>query len=130
MCNASKLLSNIIIYLLNNNYIYIINMPIRVLVDTIEYDDIEKIIEIYNLKKEKYDEPLERLDRCEGGFKIRLKDYDKLEGDDNSKIKQLRWQYRYLKPFPGHLGFELREEIILYGCLKIVLGPEKVVFEF
>ncbi len=105
-------------------------MPIRVLVDSVDYDDIEKIIENYNLKKEKSDQPLERLDRCEGGFKIRLKDYDKLKGDDNNKIKQLRWQYRYLKPFPGHLGFELREEVILYESIKLVLGSEKVIFEF
>jgi hypothetical protein len=105
-------------------------MPIRVLLDTIEYEDIEKIIALYNLKKDYNDEPLERLDRCEGGFKIRLKDYDNLSGDDNAKIKQLRWQYRYLKPFVGHRGFELKEEIILYESMKLVLGDEKVVFEF
>ena len=45
-------------------------MPIKVLIESIDMDDINKIIEFYNKNKPLENEPLEILDRCEGGFKI------------------------------------------------------------
>lgn len=103
-------------------------MPIKVEGDSIDLIIIKKIINIYNKKKEKNDAPLEILNRCEGGFMIKKNNYDKLSGDENTKIKQLRWQNNYLEPFRNYIGFDLQEELLLYSCMKEVLGKD-VIFE-
>jgi hypothetical protein len=102
-------------------------MPIRVLVDSIEIETVYKIIDNYNKNKDDDDEPLERLERCEGGFQIRSKDNYFVIGENN-KIKQLRWKHKYLQPFLHCQGFTKKEEIQLFTAMKTVLG-ENVIFE-
>jgi hypothetical protein len=104
-------------------------MPIKVLVDTIETSDINKIIEIYNENKPTDAEPLEILDRCEGGFQIKISNVsNQLRVDANDKIKQLRWSSRYLKPYKHYEGFTKIEELLLFLSMKKVLG-ESVILE-
>ena len=103
-------------------------MPIKVLVDSIEFEDIYKIIEIYNQNKDPNDEPLEILDRCEGGFQIKITHMKNKNCDQNEKIKQLRWKYTYLKTFINCICFDEKEEKLLFESMKKVLG-ENVVFD-
>jgi hypothetical protein len=103
-------------------------MPIKVLVDSIEIEDIYKIIEIYNQNKDTNDEPLERLDRCEGGFQIKITDKKNEICDENQKIKQLRWKYKYLISFINCICFDEKEEKLLFESMKKVLG-ENVTFD-
>jgi hypothetical protein len=101
-------------------------MTIKVLTDSIDLTIMKKILKIFNEKKEKNDNPLEILNRCEGGFMIKKINYDQLSGDENTKIKQLRWQNNYLKPFRNYIGFDLQEELLLYSCMKEVLGKDVI----
>jgi len=103
-------------------------MPIKVLVDSIDFTIIEKIMKIYNKKKEKKNAPLELLNRCEGGFMIKKINFHELSGNENLKIKQLRWQNKYLKSYKFYSGFDLQEELLLYSCMKEILC-ENVLFE-
>ena len=103
-------------------------MPIKVLVDSIEFEDIYKIIEIYNKNKHPSDEPLEKLYRCEGGFQIKITDKKNEICDENQKIKQLRWKYKYLISFINCIGFDEKEETLLFESMKTVLG-ENVLFD-
>jgi hypothetical protein len=43
-------------------------MTIKVLTRSIEKDDLRLVLDYYNMNKEPMEEPLELLDRCEGGF--------------------------------------------------------------
>jgi hypothetical protein len=103
-------------------------MPIKVLVDSIDLTAVQKIIQLYNKKKQPNDVNLELLNRSEGGFMIKKKIFHELSGDENTKIKQLRWQYRYLRPYKFYSGFDLQEELLLYSCMKEILC-ENVLFE-
>jgi hypothetical protein len=71
-------------------------MPIKVFVDSIDVNTFQKILNHYNTHKSSDEEPLERLDRCEGGFKIKITSKKDLICDDNEKIRQLRWNKKYL----------------------------------
>uniref|UniRef100_A0A6C0DIV6 Uncharacterized protein n=1 Tax=viral metagenome TaxID=1070528 RepID=A0A6C0DIV6_9ZZZZ len=102
-------------------------MPIRVLVYSIEIETIYKIIDNYNKNKDDHDEPLERLDRCEDGFQIKIKNSHEVIGENN-KIKQLRWKYKYLISFLNCQGFDRKEEMLLFNSMKTFLG-ENVIFE-
>jgi hypothetical protein len=103
-------------------------MPIKTLVEKIDFEDIKKIIEKYNTKKGTNCAPLEILNRCEGGFMIKKINYDDLIGNENTKIKQLRWKYKYLKPHNFYEGFNLQEEMLLYSSMREVLC-DNVFFE-
>ena len=53
-------------------------MPIKVLVDTICAEDIQRILDFYNAyaqNKSVDSQPLELLDRYEGGFQISIPDH-------------------------------------------------------
>ena len=104
-------------------------MPIKVLVNAIETSYINQIIEIYNEIKPVGTEPIQNLDRCEGGFQINISNSsNQMHIDANDKIKQLRWSRRYLKPYKNYDGFTETEELLLFLSMKKVLG-ENVVFE-
>jgi hypothetical protein len=103
-------------------------MPIKVRVDTISSDDIQKILDYYNQNKSLEDEPLQRLDRYEGGFQICLPEMNDVMCDSNKKIKQLRWHKGNLIS-SYYIGFNTNEQDLLYRSLVYVLGEENVMLE-
>jgi len=102
-------------------------MPIEVLFDVITGDDCNKIINYYNRNKSQNDQPLEKLDRCEGGFMIKKEDSSSFS-DDNDKIKQLRWSRKRLLQFKNYSSFSEEEEQLLYNSLLETFGSSKVKF--
>jgi len=103
-------------------------MPIKVFVNSIDTETIQKILNYYNSKKFKDEEPLEILDRCEGGFKIQLSYMKDQQCDENKRIKQLRWNKGYLLS-QGYKSFRYKEEMLLFVALANVLGSDNVIFE-
>jgi hypothetical protein len=105
------------------------NMPIKVLLDTICAEYMQRILDYYNacaLNKSANSEPLHRLDRYEGGFKINIPEMKDVNCDDNKKIKQLRWHRGFLVS-SCYIGFDDDEEELLYTSLVHVLGQENVI---
>jgi len=99
-------------------------MPIKVLVDTICAEDIQRILDAQN--KSVDSQPLELLDRYEGGFQISIPDMKDVNCDDNKKIKQLRWHKGFLVS-GYYIGFDADEEELLYTSFVHVLGQDKVI---
>jgi hypothetical protein len=102
-------------------------MPIRFLVKEIDNSVIEKVIKFYNKYKLPEDEPLEFLNRCEGGFKINIPDMKNEPCNENKKIKQLRMKNGYLT-CGNYIGFTQKEELLLYNALHHVLD-NNVIYE-
>lgn len=102
------------------------NMPIKVLVDTICTNDMQRILDYYNQYKPCHSERLELLDRYEGGFQISIPEMKDVICDDNKKIKQLRWHKGFLVS-GYYIGFDGDEEDLLYASFVIVLGQDNVV---
>lgn len=100
-------------------------MAIKVLVDTISNANIQNILNYYNQNKPIDSEPLQMLDRYEGGFQISLTNMKDINCDDNKKIKQLRWHNGCLVS-SYYIGFDMDEEELLYKSLVNVLGQENV----
>ena len=104
---------------------------IKVLVDTINKETFQKILDYYNENKSKDENPLERLDRAEGGFKIGLNE-DKWEKDysgyvdANKKIQQVRWLDGRL--VGSHISFNMKQYMLLYDALVHSL-PGNVILE-
>jgi hypothetical protein len=103
-------------------------MPIKVLVDMVSSDDIQQILDYYNQNKTLENEPLQRLDRFEGGFQICLPEMKDVMCDSNKKIKQLRWHKGYLVS-SYYIGFNDNEQDLLYRSLVHVLGEENIILE-
>ena len=103
-------------------------MQIKVLVDIIEYEDLQKILDYYNSNKSINEEPLELLDRSEGGFKIGIPYMKDIMCDANRKIKQLRWSKKYLVP-QTYINFTEKEQDLLYNSLVYALGNENVILK-
>jgi hypothetical protein len=95
-------------------------MIIRVFVDSISDSMYEEIINYYNENKPADEEPLARLNRCEGGFKIEIPEKQN-EPDENNKIRQLRWSNKCLKAEYPLIGFTEKQEYLLYEALVNVL---------
>ena len=87
----------------------------------------QPIIDYYNNNKKKDDQNLEKLDRAEGGFKIRLDNYENLDCDENNKIYQLRWSRGSLVS-NGYRGFTSEQNELLYKSLVSCLGIDNVSF--
>ncbi len=102
-------------------------MHIEVLFDVITGDDCNKIINYYNSNKGENKQPLEKLDRCEGGFMIK-KENSSSFADENDKIKQLRWNRKCLVPFKNYTSFSEEEEQLLYNSFLETFGATKVKF--
>lgn len=85
----------------------------------------QPIIDYYNQNKPKDSQNLEKLDRQEGGFKIKFDNYDNLDCDENDKIYQLRWSKGKLVS-NGYYNFRLEQLKLLYKSLKTCLGEENV----
>ena len=103
-------------------------MLIKVLIDYIYNESYDKIIDYYNINKNKNDELLERLYRSECGFQIKIKNKKNQNCDSNEKIKQLRWNKKYLIPFNLYESFTKKELLLLLESMKYVLGEKVVQF--
>jgi hypothetical protein len=109
-------------------------MYIKVLVPEINDETYEKICNHYNNTKEAEETPIQRLDRAEGGFKIELpKNEWKIDprfkyANENEKIRQLRW-YKGRLVSSGYKGFTLKQYMLLYESLVVVLPPGTVILE-
>ena len=101
-------------------------MSIKVFVSKIDY---KPILEYYNQHKKIDDVDLEYLDRCEGGFQIKIIEKQKEDIDENKKIRQLRWNSGYLISHRGYTSFTTDEKMLLFESLQNVLGEDNVVME-
>ena len=96
-------------------------MLIRVFAETINRETFQKILDYYNNNKSEDEESLERLDRFEGGFQIKIKNMENKYTDENNKIRQLRWANGAL--VSGlHIGFTEKQYLLLYESLVYALG--------
>jgi hypothetical protein len=108
-------------------------MQFKVLQPIITKEELTKILEYYNSKKEENENPLKLLDRAEGGFKIDVPE-DKWEKDlrgfitENTKIQQMRWKNGYLTSM-GYCGFNLKQYMLLYDAFVYALPPGEVILE-
>ena len=107
-------------------------MTISVLVDTIDKETFQKILDYYNQYKDETENPLERLDRAEGGFQIQIPEEQwvvDIRGlmNANDKIRQLRWKDGRLVS-NGYKSFTAKQGMLLYDALVYAL-PGKVVLE-
>jgi len=103
-------------------------MQIKVLIDEIKNKQIQKIVDYYNSNKQHHEEPLEILNRSEGGFKIQISYMKNQMCNENDKIKQLRWHKKYLTP-KTYIDFTYKEKKLLFEALVNVLGVNKVSLE-
>jgi len=86
----------------------------------------EPILDFYNSKRDQSTPPLEKLPRCEGGFMIKLPNYDEIKDYDiNNKIQQLRWSKRQLVS-DIYIGFDDIQLELLYQSLVHSLGENNV----
>uniref|UniRef100_A0A6C0JWE9 Uncharacterized protein n=1 Tax=viral metagenome TaxID=1070528 RepID=A0A6C0JWE9_9ZZZZ len=103
-------------------------MRIKVLVPTISYTPV---LEYYNSHKDADEEPLQVLDRAEGGFKIDIPERDIPERngyymDSNYTIQQLRWENGFLKSM-GYIGFSEKQTLLLYHSIANAIGENNVL---
>jgi len=103
-------------------------MKIKVLIDEIENKQIQEIVDYYNSNKQPHEEPLEILNRCEGGFKIQISYMKNQMCNENDKIKQLRWHKKYLTS-QTYIDFTYKEKKLLFEALVNVLGRDNVSLE-
>ena len=101
-------------------------MQIKVLVDTIKY---QPVLDYYNANKPEDEEPLERLDRFEGGFQIQIPSMKNKSVGENSKIRQLRWSRGRLVSYFGLIGFTEKQTVMLYEALVHALGGNVILEE-
>ena len=95
---------------------------IKVNSHTVYYDTI---CEYYNKNKSEDWNPLERLDRIEGGFQIKLNNCsDKM--DCNLNYKQLRWSKGALCTYSSIQSFNKEELDLLYESFCNSLGKDKI----
>lgn len=80
---------------------------IQVQANTVNY---ASVIAHYNANKPADEEPLERLDRAEGGFQIQIASMKNNPVDINQKIRQLWWS-------SGRIGFTEKQTLLLYAAL-------------
>lgn len=102
-------------------------MQIRVLVDTIKY---QPVLDYYNANKPEDEEPLEILDRAEGGFQIQIPLMKGKMVDSNQKIRQLRWSNRKLVSQVGinyYIGFTEKQTMMLFEALVYALGGNVIL---
>ena len=88
-------------------------MQIKVFAPTVNY---EAVLNYYNANKPEDEEPLERLDRMEGGFQIQIPEMKNRSVDANRKVRQLRWVNGGLCAWP-YVGFTDKQTVLLYEAL-------------
>jgi len=103
------------------------NMPIKVSVSSIDKATFDIVIAHYNSNKLPDEENLEELDRCEGGFQIKIPHMKSEVCDANEKIKQLRWHRGSLVSYGGYPAFTEKEELRLYEALVYALNGNVIL---
>jgi hypothetical protein len=101
-------------------------MYIQVLVSHITYNPI---IEYYNTHKEENEEPLQVLNRMDGGFYISLPKPAKGNYgfiDFNDCVRQVRWDRKRLCS-TGFIGFTDKQTKLLYESMVHALGEPNVI---
>lgn len=109
------------------------SMPCNISVkgDTVDYPGV---CAYYNQRLHSLstsEQPIQKLARAEGGFSIAYPRVE-IEGvlyDDNSMIRQLRWNNRRLVPYWGGIPFTQRQLDLLAEALKSVHGDENIIYE-
>ena len=104
-------------------------MTIQVLPETIKY---QPVLDYYNSHKEEGEPPLKRLERVEGGFQIDIPEEQWKKNfngfiDENSKIRQLRWNHEGCLVSNGFKTFTAKQGMLLYEALVNSLPPGSVV---
>jgi hypothetical protein len=97
-------------------------MSIRVLMNSFTSEQMEAVLNHYNNNKSADEQPLEKLNRAEGGFQIKLPENQwKINpyigfADVNDKIRQVRWSKGKLLSL-GYLGFTEKQYMLLFESL-------------
>lgn len=105
------------------------SFTIQVNVDTIDYSPI---IDYYNSHKLNNEQPLQILNRYEGGFEIKLdensmKEYNNNNlSDSNFRIRQLRWSNRCLVTYTLSNRFTHYQLNLLYDSIKNTIGDKNI----
>ena len=105
------------------------SFTIQVNVDTIDYSPI---IDYYNSHKLNNEQPLQRLNRYEGGFEIKLdensmKEYNNHNlSDSNFRIRQLRWSNKCLVTYTLSNRFTDYQLNLLYDSIKNTIGDKNI----
>ena len=106
---------------LNNTKIK--DYKIKVKIDVIKQNENQEIVEKYNEIKPANWQPLEILQRAEGGFQIEIPDKKNVKcRNQNDKIKQLRWMNKTLVCRNSYIGFNHVELQLLFRAMHSVLG--------
>lgn len=100
-------------------------MTIKVTLNLINKEDIEKILYYYNELKTNNDEYLDTIICKEGGFQLLPYNKNNLFKYNS---KQLRWNNKYLVSYSNYNQFNKEEENLLFKVLRLVLGKENVLF--
>ena len=96
---------------------------IKVKIDVIKQNENQEIVEKYNELKPANWQPLEILQRAEGGFQIEIPDKKNVKcTNQNDKIKQLRWMNKTLVCRNSYIGFNHVELQLLFRAMHSVLG--------
>jgi hypothetical protein len=92
-------------------------------IDVIKQNENQEIVEKYNELKPANWQPLEILQRAEGGFQIEIPDKKNVKcTNQNDKIKQLRWMNKTLVCRNSYIGFNHVESQLLFRAMHSVLG--------
>jgi hypothetical protein len=90
-------------------------------------ESYDKVIAEYNRNKPNNWQPLEKLDRVEGGFQINIPDIS-IMNDANDRIKQVRWHKMSLRTRNRDIPFSDEETILLYKSMETIFGKDKIEF--
>ena len=100
-------------------------MYIQVTFDTIK---VNEVCDYYNNNKNKDQNPLEKLERAEGGFQIKLKKVPTTgsiyDSDPNNLVKQARWSRKKLITPIGQYSFTEDEWNLIYKSICSVHGND------
>ena len=129
-------------------------MQIRVLVNKFSKHEMDQILIYYNSHKNNNGKCIERLDRTEGGFMIKIDEIEKIDEIDeideinkideidkiekienpnekienpNEKIKQLRMNKKKLVKHQHYPSFTDTELLLLFESMKEILGDNVVL---
>jgi hypothetical protein len=96
---------------------------IKVKIEVIKENENQEIVKKYNEVKPPNWPPLQILERAEGGFQIEIPGKKDIKcGNENDKIKQLRWRNKALVGYSRYPTFNQVELQLLLRAMCSVLG--------
>jgi hypothetical protein len=96
---------------------------IKVKIEVIKENENQEIVKKYNEVKPPNWPPLQILERAEGGFQIEIPEKKDIKcGNENDKIKQLRWRNKALVGYSRYPTFNQVELQLLLRAMCSVLG--------